>query len=513
MKIDASTVQMDSAARRFKKVESIVTSSEGELRTEQATLGASGNSVQSVPNQQGIGQGSSEIINLSGEATVVDVGRPQNPTGVVVGISEQAKVLYQQEQEQFSFRASDVSYSGQAESVGESTDVHFSSSDLAQTAVNVMLKGSKAAIHINQSAEVQQNRQEVDQFSSVEAADLSIDSSLQTSDTAFRSVGVNTSGLGLMEVSQYTHSYTEQSQIYNGYGTVSTADGREINFGLYLAMDRKETVKSEAELIVNVQPMVDPLVINFGAESVTLTDQYFQFDIDSDGVNETIATLGKGSGYLMLDRNGNGKADDGSELFGPQTGQGFAELAEFDSDGNMWIDESDPIFEELKVWVSDENGVSSLMGLKETGAGAIFLGSSDADFDLVSKEGLPLANIKANGLMLMENGEVRSVQEIDLVDHSLGKNSDVDVMTTDEMAEEIEQFNELGPEIQETEESKRINQRMADIADAIARLDTIREEQKAERETINLEQEEQKTVTELLVDAMEEFVFQTEEPS
>jgi hypothetical protein len=31
-------------------------------------------------------------------------------------------------------------------------------------------------------------------------------------------------------------------------------------------------------------------------------------------------------------------------LFGPQTGNGFAELAEYDEDKNNWIDENDSIY-------------------------------------------------------------------------------------------------------------------------------------------------------------------------
>ena len=54
--------------------------------------------------------------------------------------------------------------------------------------------------------------------------------------------------------------------------------------------------------------------------------------------------LGSGSGFLALDKNGNGKIDDGSELFGTKSGDGFADLAEYDSDGNGWIDEKGRVY-------------------------------------------------------------------------------------------------------------------------------------------------------------------------
>ena len=43
-----------------------------------------------------------------------------------------------------------------------------------------------------------------------------------------------------------------------------------------------------------------------------------------------------------------------------KTGNGFSELAEYDSDGNGWIDENDEVYDQLKVWVKDENGKDKL---------------------------------------------------------------------------------------------------------------------------------------------------------
>lgn len=59
---------------------------------------------------------------------------------------------------------------------------------------------------------------------------------------------------------------------------------------------------------------------------------------------------------MALDVNYDGIINDGRELFGPRTGNGFLELAEFDIDGNNWIDENDPIFEKLRIWTLDEKG-------------------------------------------------------------------------------------------------------------------------------------------------------------
>ena len=53
---------------------------------------------------------------------------------------------------------------------------------------------------------------------------------------------------------------------------------------------------------------------------------------------ENIAFVEPGSGMLALDRNGDGKVNDGRELFGPTAGNGFAGACRPDADGNRWID-------------------------------------------------------------------------------------------------------------------------------------------------------------------------------
>ena len=65
-----------------------------------------------------------------------------------------------------------------------------------------------------------------------------------------------------------------------------------------------------------------------------LSDQTFYFDLDADGKEEEISVL-NGSGYLALDKNGDGVINDGSELFGTKNGDGFADLARYDEDGRF----------------------------------------------------------------------------------------------------------------------------------------------------------------------------------
>ena len=75
--------------------------------------------------------------------------------------------------------------------------------------------------------------------------------------------------------------------------------------------------------------------------------------------------------FLALDKNGDGRMNDGSELFGTASGDGFKDLAAYDEDGNGWIDENDSIYSQLKIWTKDENGKDHLIDLKDADVGAI----------------------------------------------------------------------------------------------------------------------------------------------
>lgn len=211
--------------------------------------------------------------------------------------------------------------------------------------------------------------------------------------------------------------YTEQENtLFSSVGTVKTADGREINFNVDLSMSRSFTQAYRQELnLAALQQTCDPLVINFDADTASLSDQKFKFDIDADGQEDNISMLGAGSGYLALDKNGDGIINDGSELFGPQSGNGFQDLAAYDEDGNGWIDEGDSIWSKLKIWCKNPDGSDSLYTLGEKGIGAICLQNTDTDFSLKGNNSQDNGYIRKTGIFLYENGNVGTVQHLDLV--------------------------------------------------------------------------------------------------
>ena len=160
---------------------------------------------------------------------------------------------------------------------------------------------------------------------------------------------------------------------------------------------------------------VDPLVINFDGTAAELQDLRFAFDLDGDGQAENVPLLAGNRGYLALDRNQNQRIDNGLELFGPATGQGFAELAQHDDDGNGWIDENDAVFSQLRVWTPSADGTGPLRTLQDMGVGALHLTSADSPFALRGEHNSALGAVRSTSIYLREDGGAGTVQQIDLV--------------------------------------------------------------------------------------------------
>lgn len=240
--------------------------------------------------------------------------------------------------------------------------------------------------------------------------------SMSISGGAARPVSSGRGGGQEWKIQTVTSSFFAEHEVteYSTQGKVCTADGREITFGITVEMSRSFVQATEV-YTEGSYVLKDPLVINLDSNIAEVSDKKFYFDLDADGKEEEISELGSGSGYLALDKNGDGIINDGSELFGTKSGNGFADLAAYDGDGNGWIDEADEIFSQLKVWVKDENGENRLLDLKEAGVGAIFLGSADTKFSLNNAEtNATNAIIQKTGVYLRENGTAGTVQHVDL---------------------------------------------------------------------------------------------------
>lgn len=197
-------------------------------------------------------------------------------------------------------------------------------------------------------------------------------------------------------------------------GVVHTRDGREIAFALSLEMHREYLQTSSVSVRAGDALLKDPLVIHFDGPAGELSDLRFDFDLDADGQLENISFVGAGSGFLVLDKNGNGRVDDGRELFGALSGDGFADLAALDADGNGWIDESDPAFGQLQVWQKGAEGNDQLRSLREAQVGALYLGRVSSPFSVRDADNQTLAEVRSTGVYLREDGAPGALQQIDL---------------------------------------------------------------------------------------------------
>jgi hypothetical protein len=214
---------------------------------------------------------------------------------------------------------------------------------------------------------------------------------------------------------EYDRTETRQTSEETGFeasGTIRTADGQNIQFSVGLFMSRSETQTSSFSLRAGNAVNKDPLVVNFGGNAASLRNQRFKFDLMGDGKQVDVPMLGQGSGFLVLDAVGSDKVASGKQLFGPASGDGFADLAKYDSDGNGWIDEADPVFQRLGVWTPDTKGGGAVASLASAGVGALYLGHSATPFTL--KDGAELGAVRNSGIYAREDGSVGTLQQVDL---------------------------------------------------------------------------------------------------
>ncbi len=211
----------------------------------------------------------------------------------------------------------------------------------------------------------------------------------------------------------YLREEEREQLAYRAAGRVRTADGRSIDFNLQLNLSRETVRELNISIRAGDAQLIDPLVINLAAAGAELSGVHFEFDLNMDGKLEELPFVGTGSGFLAWDRNSDGVINDGGELFGPTSGHGFTELRQLDADGNGWLDENDPLFNKLHIWMKDQSGGDHLYTLAEKGVGAIFLGSTATPFSLVAGDQTTQGQLRETSIYLGENGRPGTIQHLD----------------------------------------------------------------------------------------------------
>ena len=126
----------------------------------------------------------------------------------------------------------------------------------------------------------------------------------------------------------------------------------------------------------------DPLTLDLngdGIQTVPLSTPPLFFDLTASGIKTSVGWIAPSDGLLVMDRNGNGVIDNGAELFGDATPQydaagnptttrtadGFAALAQEDSNHDGVVNNLDTNFASLRVWQdANQDGISQANELK-----------------------------------------------------------------------------------------------------------------------------------------------------
>ncbi|MDR0528983.1 MAG: hypothetical protein LBG69_05165 [Zoogloeaceae bacterium] len=175
---------------------------------------------------------------------------------------------------------------------------------------------------------------------------------------------------------------------------------------------------------------VDPLVLDLdgdGVETVGIGGygNTVLFDHDGDGIKTGTGWVKGDDGFLVLDKNGNGKIDNGSELFGvdyvksngQKAASGFDALSDLDSNGDGVFDANDAAFNDVRVWQDkNQDGISQRDELKTL-----------AELDIVSISTSGVAQSKnlgngntqtAAGVFVREDGSEGTAGNLDLAENA-----------------------------------------------------------------------------------------------
>lgn len=214
---------------------------------------------------------------------------------------------------------------------------------------------------------------------------------------------------GMVEREQYRE---EEISYFSAQGSVQTKDNRALSLDYEMLLHRHFSIE-RLHQVQNVASLYDPLVVNTSQGNLGIDGEKFTFDLNHDGNNDTISMLSQGNAFLVYDKNSNHRADDGSELFGTSSGDGFHDLLSYDSDSNGWIDENDPIFKNLHLWYKNRNN-DSFVSLQEGGIGALFLDKAAMNFTYKDSMNRTHAQLKSASIYLTEEGKSGVVGQIDL---------------------------------------------------------------------------------------------------
>ncbi len=205
---------------------------------------------------------------------------------------------------------------------------------------------------------------------------------------------------------KFLKDYTDILNISEGLSDYTgDAVGEKVRNHLYEILDEEKLKKSNSDekgeeassnekrgkekswkYNVNNAERIDPLVLDLNQDgrinTISIEESNVYFDLDNNGISENTGWISKEDGFLVYDRNSDGKIDNINELFGNALKDGFTELKQVaNSNNDDVIDKNDTLYSSLQVWQDlNENGKvdkDELKSLKELNIESINLETKD----------------------------------------------------------------------------------------------------------------------------------------
>ena len=275
--------------------------------------------------------------------------------------------------------------------------------------------------------------------SAVDAANA-FTSGIDSYDSAYkRMLGKLGGGLGLGVVA--VKIYEDKDLNWGDYFTIGasvvsligrfTPVGMILNIGsaAYTLYDLAENGWLENDLhpsLDQAERTSSPIVIDLNGDGIHATklaeglDKAVHFDLDGNGFAEKTAWIDASDALLVLDKNANGRIDNGHELFGNHSlnaegkkafADGYAALAAYDENQDGRIDAQDAVYAQLAVW-QDKNGngiseAGEVLGLAEAGIAAI-----DLNAKAVNERDAAGNRISHRGSVEMADGSQRLAEDL-----------------------------------------------------------------------------------------------------
>lgn len=207
-----------------------------------------------------------------------------------------------------------------------------------------------------------------------------------------------------------SHYYETEHSLFNARGQLTLSDGSSANINLSLHYQRD--YESHKEQLTREREVYDPLVINLSSKPMSLLQDTFTFDLDMDKQEDQLAKLSANAAFIAIDKNHNGTIDNGSELFGAQSGNGFAELALFDQDKNGYINKHDSIFSDLILWRPGDQGEFNY--LSQSQVDTLSLTTADTEFRFTDDNNQTLGQMRKSAIYANNDGSAGALHQIDL---------------------------------------------------------------------------------------------------